>query len=100
LIDADKLAAYQTKLIRELRSVGTRVLVLGLLPVDRERFPASDEHFRSVNARLREIAQAEGVEFFDWASQLNGGDFFYRDGFHPNGEGAVALAKILRKRLG
>jgi hypothetical protein len=100
LIDLDTFAAYQTKLIRELRSLGTRVLVLGLLPVDPERFPGSDVHFRSVNVRLREIAQAEGVEFFDWASQLNGGAYFYRDGFHPNQEGAVALANILRARLG
>jgi lysophospholipase L1-like esterase len=100
LIDFDTLAAYQTKLIKELRSLGTRVLVLGLLPVDPDRFPGSDAHFKSVNARLRQIAEAEGVEFFDWASQLNGGALFYRDGFHPNYEGAVALANILRARLG
>lgn len=100
LIDLDTFTAYQTKLIKELRSLATRVLVLGLLPVDGERFPGSDVYFKSVNARLQQIAQAEGVEFFDWASQLNGGDFFYRDGFHPNSEGAVALANILRERLG
>ena len=100
LIDLDTFVAHETRLIKELRSLGTRVLVLGLLPVDRDRFPGSDEHFKSVNACLEQVAQVEGVEFFDWASQLNGGDFFYRDGFHPNGEGAVALAKILRKRLG
>jgi lysophospholipase L1-like esterase len=52
-----------------------------------------------VNARLQQIAEAEGVEFFDWASQLNGGALFYRDGFHPNQAGAMALAKILRERL-
>ncbi len=99
LIDLDTFASYQTKLIKQLRSFGTRVLVLGLLPVDAERFPGSAEHFKSVNLRLQQIAQAEGVEFFDWASQLNSGALFYRDGFHPNQAGAVALANILRERL-
>lgn len=100
LIDIETFASYQTRLIQELRSSGTRVLVLGLLPVDRERFPGSAEHFKSVNERLQQIAQTEGVEFYDWASQLNGGALFYRDGFHPNQAGAVALANILRERLG
>ena len=100
LIDLDTLAAYQTKLIKQLQDFGTRVIVLGLLPVDEDRFPGSAEQFKSVNARLQQIAAAEGVEFFDWASQLNGDALFYRDGFHPNKAGAIALAKILHERLG
>jgi lysophospholipase L1-like esterase len=99
LIDLDTFVSYQTNLIQQLRSMGTRILVLGLLPVDADRFPGSAEHFKSVNARLQQIAQAEGVEFFDWASQLDGGALFYRDGFHPNQAGAIALANILRERL-
>jgi hypothetical protein len=99
LIDLDSFSSYQTKLIMQLQSLATRVVVLGLLPVDQNRFPGSPEHFKSVNARLRQIAEAEGVEFVDWASQLNGGALFYRDGFHPNEAGAVALAKILHERL-
>lgn len=99
LIDLDTLASYQTKLIQQLRHIGTRILVLGLLPVDEDRFPGSAGHFKSVNTRLQQIAEAEGVEFFDWASQLNGNALFYRDGFHPNEAGAVTLAKILRERV-
>jgi lysophospholipase L1-like esterase len=99
LIDVEQFASHQTELLKRLRALGTRVLVLGLLPVDEMGFPGSREHFKSVNARLRQIADAEGVEFIDWASSLNGGDFFYRDGFHPNAAGAVALARILRERL-
>ena len=99
LIDLDTFAAYQTKLIKQLQDLGTRVIVLGLLPVDDERFPGSTVQFESVNARLRQIAEDEGVEFLDWASQLKGGAFFYRDGFHPNEAGAIALAKILCDRL-
>lgn len=99
LIDLDTLASYQTKLIKQLKSLTARVVVLGLLPVDEDRFPGSAAHFKCVNARLQQIAEAEGVEFVDLASQLTGGAFFYRDGFHPNEAGAVALAKIVRERL-
>jgi lysophospholipase L1-like esterase len=103
LIDLDQLASCQTELLRRLRALGTRVLMLGLLPVDQSRFPGSPEHFNAVNARLREIANAEGAEFFDWASLLaakgNHSELFYRDSFHPNEVGARALAKILRERF-
>ena len=100
LLDVELLATYLTQLIKQLHTLGTRVLVLGLLPVDQARFPSSPEHFRSVNARLQEIACAEGAEFFDWALALpSNGDLFYRDSFHPNAAGARALAQILRKRL-
>ena len=99
LIDVERFVGYQTELLKRLRAVGTRVLVLGLLPVGQARFPGSSEHFKTVNARLKQIADAEGAEFFDWASLLDGGEFFYRDGFHPNEAGADALARILRERL-
>ena len=99
LIDLEQFASYQTDLLRRLRALGTRVLMLGLLPVDQACFPGSSEHFNTVNARLKEIANAEGAEFLDWASLLNGNELFYRDGFHPNAAGAQALAKILRERL-
>ena len=102
LMDLELLATRHAELLKRLRALSTRVLVLGLLPVDQARFPSSPEHFRSVNTRLQEIAGAEGVEFFDWASLLNtngNGDLFYRDSFHPNAAGAAALAKILRERF-
>jgi hypothetical protein len=99
LIDVEQFASYQTELLKRLRALGARVLVLGLLPVYELRFPGSPEHFQTVNARLKQIAGAEGVEFFDWALSLDGGELFYRDGFHPNAAGAATLAKILRERL-
>lgn len=99
LIDLEKFASYQTELLKRLRALGTRVIVLGLLPVDETRFPGSREHFGVVNARLKQIAEAEGVEFVDWASSLNSGNLFYRDGFHPNATGADALARILREQI-
>lgn len=103
LMELDQFAAYQKELIGRLRALETRVLVLGLLPVSEARFPGSSAYFKSVNARLREIATAESVEFLDWGTMLpsNGSleRLFYRDGFHPNQAGASALATILRKRL-
>lgn len=99
LIELERLASYQTDLIRELQALGARVLMLGLLPVDEERFPRSPQYFKSVNERLRSIAEAECAEFFDWASLLKNDGLFYRDGFHPNAAGAGALATILRERL-
>ncbi len=103
LIDVDALALDLTTLVQRLRELNTRVLILGLLPVDEARFPGSPANFESVNARLKEIANAEAVEFFDWGSSLKataaGEQFFYRDGFHPNLTGATALAELLRGHL-
>ncbi|HEX5873864.1 MAG TPA: SGNH/GDSL hydrolase family protein, partial [Pyrinomonadaceae bacterium] len=103
LLDMERLATYQVQLIQRLRSLGTRVIVLGLLPVDQSRFPGSPEHFQLVNTRLRQIAAAEGADFFDWGSLLpsNGTrqNLFYRDSFHPNEAGAATLAGTLRDYL-
>ncbi|HEX6717224.1 MAG TPA: SGNH/GDSL hydrolase family protein, partial [Pyrinomonadaceae bacterium] len=99
LMHLEILATCQTELIKQLRALGTRVLVLGLLPVDQACFPGSAEYFKIVNERLGEISEAEGAEFFDWGSQLNSGDLFYRDGFHPNATGATELATLLHNRL-
>ena len=100
LIDVDQFSRYLSDLIKRLRALGTRVVVLGLLPVDDTRFPGSPEYFKSVNKRLDEIANTEGAEFFDWGSLLPAnGELFYRDSFHPNKAGARALAAILRERL-
>ena len=101
LMDKDEFAGHLTTLLRRLRELKTRVLVLGLLSVDEECFPGSPAHFESVNAKLREIANAEGVEFFDWIteSKTARNELFYRDSFHPNLAGATALATILHSHL-
>jgi lysophospholipase L1-like esterase len=96
LMEPDGIAGHLTTL---LRALNTRVLVLGLLPVDESRFPGSRAHFASVNAKLRDVASAEGAEFLDWGSGLAHDGLFYRDGFHPNLAGARALADILCSRL-
>lgn len=103
LMDVDRLVAYHTSLLKSLRELTARVVVLGLLPVSEQRFPGSPKYFKNVNARMREVAEREGAEFFDWAAQLTQRgqleDFFYRDGFHPNAAGALVLAEILQTYL-
>ena len=103
LMDIDALAEHLTTLLHRLRELNTRVLVLGLLPVDEARFPGSSAYFTLVNTKLSEVANAEGIEFFDWGDQLKSRTLndalFYRDGFHPNLSGATALAEILRSHL-
>ena len=103
LMDADVLVAHVASLLKELHTLSTRVLVLGLLPVSEQRFPGSPEHFKSVNAKLRTVSEAESAEFFDWGALLaergRHENLFYRDTFHPNAAGARALAEILQTRL-
>src|SRR5687767_7303694 len=100
LVELESFAIHFTALLRRLQSQNTRVLILGLLPVDEAQFPGSRAYFETVNARLNEIATTEGVDFFDWGADLNSQTgLFYRDGFHPNLAGATALAEILRSHL-
>jgi len=99
LMDLETLASHQTELLNRLRELNARVVVLGLLPLDPARFPDSPEYFKRVNARLREVAETQDVEFLDWGPMLPAKDHFYRDSFHPNATGAAALAKILHGYL-
>lgn len=103
LMKVDDLISRYTKLLTLLRKSGTRVIMLGLVPVSGSSFPGSPEQFKRVNERLREVAVGNGAEFFDWGSVLlqrqDHQELFYRDGFHPNLEGARTLAAILHEHL-
>jgi len=100
LMEIEKFAQYQRELLQQLRALGARVVVLGLLPIGEARFPDSPAYFKTVNGKLKEVADAAGAEFLDWASLLPANaEAFYRDGLHPNETGARALAEILRQAL-
>lgn len=103
LFELEEFARYESELLKQLRSLGARVLVLGLLPVGDKRFPGSPANFAAVNEKLKTIANADGAEFFDWGSLLPAKathtQLFYRDSFHPNEAGARALAEILLQAL-
>src|SRR5687768_16740945 len=59
LVDVERFAGQLTTLLHGLRELKTRIVILGLLPVDESRFPGSPAQFELVNARLNEIANAE-----------------------------------------
>ena len=100
LMELEKFVQNQRELLQQLRALGARVLVLGLLPIGEVRFPDSPAHFKTVNAKLKEVSDAAGAEFFDWASMLPAkAKLFYRDNLHPNEAGARVLAGILRQKL-
>jgi len=103
LMELEKFVQLERELLQQLRAVAPRVLVMGLLPVADMRFPNSPAYFKSVNAKLQEIANGAAAEFCDWGSLLPGkgthGELFYRDSFHPNEVGARALAEILVQQL-
>jgi lysophospholipase L1-like esterase len=93
---------YRT-LLGSLRAVSSMILILGLIPPDPECFPGSPEQFRHVNDLLRLLASLNEDAFFDWAPLFEaghgGGQLWYADGFHPNGEGNKVLAEVLYDRL-
>lgn len=87
------------ELIGALRRAGAQVAIVGLLPVDERTFPGSSAHFDALNSELRKLAAETGAQFVDWKEiGLPTADFeqhFYRDGFHPNKEGADRFGRLL-----
>jgi hypothetical protein len=103
LMDVETLINHYRHLLESLRGMSGHILVLGLIPPDGARFPGSREHFGLTNGSLRELAAQEKVPFFDWARLVaprnQAGEFWYRDGFHPNHVGAKVLADALHAQL-
>jgi lysophospholipase L1-like esterase len=103
LMNLESLTRNYGELLAKLRELSTRVLVLGLLPVDDRMFPGSEDYFPQVTEGLKELANNHNVHFLDWGGHLRSlpdyRKLFYRDGFHPNGEGAKVLAAMLEGYL-
>jgi len=103
LMDASVLIAHYEKLLNQLRSLSSRILILGLLPPNSKSFPGSPENFAQVNRELADLAARYDVEFFDWGqtflSNHQHEEVFYLDGFHPNQKGNRVLASILTEYL-
>lgn len=103
LMLTDEWLGHYRTLVASLRTLAARIHLLGLLPIDDEKFPGSPRSFRRADEELAGLASASGTEFIGWES-----DFarltattrlFYLDGFHPNQDGARILAGILHERL-
>jgi hypothetical protein len=96
------LEAYR-ELVGAIRATGGDVVIVGLLPVSDQTFPGSSTHFRAVNAEIRRLAGQLEVPYIDWepmvAPHIDFNRYFYRDGFHPNGEGADYFGSLLYQRL-
>lgn len=107
LVSVEKFADSARKLLTELSGIVARTVVCGLLPVSGQCFPGSPERFQHINDVLRSVVAEHSAEFLDWGAELvaaypsgDVSDCFYRDGFHPNQAGCVALAGLLATRLG
>ena len=102
LMSIKDLISELQRTISFMKSLGSKVLVCGLLPVSDLQFPGSASHFRNVNIALGRLAEESGSSFFDWGSKLpaNALDtLYYRDGFHPNQAGSRELATLLHAHL-
>jgi lysophospholipase L1-like esterase len=101
LMRHDAIITHYDALLTSLRTIGSAVTMLGLLPPDDRTFPGSGAQFLALNARLQSLAGRYGVEFFDWHVSFNTGEAgsFYRDGFHPSPAGSSRLADILHSWL-
>ncbi len=87
------------QLLIHLEPLNAKIKICGLLPVSKNIFPGSSENFHIVNELLKVLAEEQQAEFFGWGSKIllsnQQENLFYRDGFHPNKEGAVLLATLL-----
>ena len=96
------LGHYRT-LVSSLQPLAIRIYLLGLLPVDDEKFPGSLGSFRSTDDVLADFAAATGIGFIGWeadfAQRMATTRLFYHDGFHPNQDGTRILAGILDEIL-
>ncbi len=90
---------HYRRLLDRLVPVRAKITSCGLLPVSSRTFPGSFERFVTINEMLRGLAEDVGVEYLDWGEESGikekGEEAFYRDGFHPNKEGAALLGKYL-----
>lgn len=103
LIDLELFIDQYNQLLNDLQKLSADILILGLLPVDETYFPGSQAQFNRVNQKLDQLAKTRGVKFMDWGKKIDSTgpfhQFFYRDGFHPNQQGAKLLAEILHSQL-
>jgi len=104
LMSLERFELHARPLLHSLRTIATRVVVCGLLPVSEVRFPGSQAQFFALSDQLRRMASESRCEYLDWAADLvryaqrDGLErLFYRDGFHPNQEGYAVLSAALRR---
>ena len=102
LMSIGDLVSELHKTISFMKSLGSKILICGLLPVSDSQFPGSASHFYKVNVALQRLAGESGSDYLDWGSKLPDDalqTLYYRDGFHPNQAGSRELATLLHAHL-
>lgn len=98
----DNTVANIANVLAAIRHSVGGVVVCGMLPISEKTFPRSTEQLKSLQAKLENLCAERRVAFLDWQADLERsrfGDYFFRDGFHPNLLGAKRLAELLRDKL-
>jgi lysophospholipase L1-like esterase len=92
-----------SELLPKLVVTGSKITILGLLPISNRTFPGSQRQFTKANRRISDLAEQHGVEFLDWSNDLDIAEsieaLYFRDGFHPNEKGAAVLGAYLASKF-
>ena len=101
----EEAAANLRALVRHSRQRGLRVLIANVLPWN-NGWPAHEQPIRQLNARVRELAAAEGVALIDFHGALEDADRPGRmlqewtsDGDHPSVAGYRILGELVAAAL-
>ena len=102
LVDDERFQNAYVCLLHELSRIGAWIALLGLPMVSAATFPGSEITFAARDTWVRGAARKGALKFIDWPipiSPQQRPDLFYRDGFHPNLNGAQAFAQHLLTKL-
>lgn len=108
-VHSDQFIAHYTTFVRELKQAqpSATIYVQSILPVTRAKSQSSDvytnEKIDDYNARIREMAQREGVQYLDVAQAVRGADGALpeeatTDGVHLNKAYCQKWADFLRQK--
>jgi lysophospholipase L1-like esterase len=92
-------------MVRAARNAGKDVLLCGLLPVklneDTGIYKADPARIASMNTRLAQLAQAEGVPFIDMVAAFGPAfqPLLSPDGLHPNDAGYQRMAEVVANTI-
>lgn len=103
LVEINEFHVQYKIIIEKLLPISNNIYILTLLPLNGSIFPGSPGHFIKINSMLRKLSFDYKINLIDWYSdiniKLNTEELYYRDGFHPNINGSIFLARVLHRHL-